>query len=140
MVGTGFRVLIRLELSAPQSLLNDPQLYNMIVTRHGLIMIFFLVMPISMGGFGNWLVPLMLQLPDMAFARINNVRFWVLPSSFALLVLSIITDGGFGGGWTLYPPLSGNIGHSGPSVDFLILSLHIGGTSSIIASINFYTT
>lgn len=79
-------------------------------------------------------------MPDMGFARINNFRFWVLPASFGLLLFSIETDGGFGGGWTLYPPLSSNVYHSGAAIDFLILSLHIGGTSSIMASLNFYST
>nr|UUJ37912.1 cytochrome c oxidase subunit 1 [Dreissena polymorpha] len=140
LVGTGFSVLIRLELSAPGSVLGDFQLYNLIVTTHGLVMIFFLVMPMMMGGFGNWLVPMMLSLPDMGFPRLNNVSFWVLPVSMGLLFCSAFSEGGFGGGWTLYPPLSSVMGHSGPAMDFLILSLHIGGASSIMASINFYST
>nr|YP_010968533.1 cytochrome c oxidase subunit I [Mya japonica]WNO18872.1 cytochrome c oxidase subunit 1 [Mya japonica] len=141
LVGTGLSVLIRLELSMPLSLLKDFQLYNLIVTSHGLIMIFFLVMPMMMGGFGNWLVPLMLIVPDMAFPRMNNISFWVLPSSMFLLFCSMFSEGGFGGGWTLYPPLSSNMmGHSGAAGDFLILSLHIGGASSIMASLNFYST
>jgi len=140
LVGTGFRVIIRLELSRPMRFLKDFQLYNVVVTTHGLVMIFFLVMPMIIGGFGNWLVPLMLAVPDMAFARINNLRFWVLPSSFTLMGFSLFSEGGFGGGWTLYPPLSRNIAHSGPAIDFLILSLHLGGLSSIMASLNFYRT
>lgn len=75
LVGTGLSVLIRLELSAPVSLLKDFQLYNLIVTRHGLIIIFFLVIPIIIGGFGNWLVPIILIVSDMAFPRINNISF-----------------------------------------------------------------
>jgi cytochrome c oxidase subunit 1 len=120
--------------------------YNNIVTMHGLIMIFFMVMPAMIGGFGNWFVPLMIGAPDMAFPRMNNISFWLLPASFTLAVISMIVPGngtypGFGGGWTLYAPLSTSMAHhSGPSMDLLILSLHIAGASSILGAINFITT
>jgi cytochrome c oxidase subunit 1 len=120
--------------------------YNVAVTMHGLIMIFFMVMPAMIGGFGNWFVPLMIGAPDMAFPRMNNISFWLLPASFALAVLSMIVPGngdfpGFGGGWTLYAPLSTSAAHhGGPSMDLLILSLHIAGASSILGAINFITT
>jgi cytochrome c oxidase subunit I len=120
--------------------------YNNIVTMHGLIMIFFMVMPAMIGGFGNWFVPLMIGAPDMAFPRMNNWSFWLLPASFTLAVISMIVPGngtypGFGGGWTLYAPLSTSMAHhSGPSMDLLILSLHIAGASSILGAINFITT
>ena len=95
--------------------------YNVVVTMHGLIMIFFMVMPAMIGGFGNWFVPLMIGAPDMAFPRMNNWSFWLLPASFTLATLSMIVPGngefpGFGGGWTLYAPLStSDAHHSGPS-------------------------
>jgi cytochrome c oxidase subunit 1 len=120
--------------------------YNVVVTMHGLIMIFFMVMPAMIGGFGNWFVPLMIGAPDMAFPRMNNVSFWLLPASFTLALVSMMVPGngewhGFGGGWTLYPPLSTSMTHhSGPSMDLLILSLHIAGASSILGAINFITT
>ena len=120
--------------------------YNNIVTMHGLIMIFFMVMPAMIGGFGNWFVPLMIGAPDMAFPRMNNISFWLLPASFTLAVISMLVPGngdypGFGGGWTLYAPLSTSMTHhSGPSMDLLILSLHIAGASSILGAINFITT
>ncbi|MFL6841980.1 MAG: cbb3-type cytochrome c oxidase subunit I, partial [Sphingomicrobium sp.] len=118
--------------------------WNVLITAHGLIMIFFMVMPAMIGGFGNWFVPLMIGAPDMAFPRMNNISFWLLPASFALLLMSTFVEGepganGVGAGWTIYAPLSTS-GHPGPAVDFAILSLHLAGASSILGAINFITT
>ena len=75
VVGTGLRVLIRIELARPGENLMGRQTYNMVVTIHAFVMIFFLVMPMLIGGFGNWLVPLMITAPDIAFPRLNNLSF-----------------------------------------------------------------
>lgn len=143
MLGTTLSMFIRLQLMDinQSSVLNMPnQLYNVVITVHALLMIFYLIMPSLFGGFGNLFVPTLVGAIDMAFPRLNNLSFWLLFSSLILASSSMMIGEGLGTGWTVYPPLSSIFYHSGSSVDLAIFALHLAGISSMLGSINLVVT
>jgi cytochrome c oxidase subunit 1 len=136
-IGGMMAMTIRMELFQPGLQLVAPDAFNQLVTMHGLIMVFGAVMP-AFVGFANWQIPLMIGAPDMAFARMNNWSFWLLPPAALLLTGSFFAPGGAtAAGWTLYAPLSVQ---QGPGMDLAIFAIHIMGISSILGAINIITT
>ena len=133
--GTLFSMRVRIELALPFV----SRVYNVIITAHAFLMIFFLIMPALMGGFSNLLVPIMIGAAEMALPRLNAISFMLLPPSLLLLLSSVLVEVGAGVGWTVYPPLSTHPEVAG-AVDVAIFSLHLSGGSSLAGTINFLTT
>ncbi|PKO84744.1 MAG: cytochrome c oxidase subunit I [Betaproteobacteria bacterium HGW-Betaproteobacteria-11] len=137
IVGGCMALMIRSELFQPGLQIVKPEFFNQLTTLHGLIMVFGAIMP-AFVGFANWMIPLQIGASDMAFGRMNNWSFWLLPPAALLLVLSMFVPGGAAAaGWTLYPPLTIQ---QGMGMDMAIFAIHILGMSSIMGSINIITT
>ena len=137
MIGGVLALLIRAELFQPGLQFINPELFNQLTTMHGLIMVFGAIMP-AFVGFANWMIPLQIGASDMAFARMNNFSFWLMIPAGLLLATSFFVPGGApAAGWTLYAPLTLQMG---PSMDTGIFALHLLGASSIMGSINIIVT
>ncbi len=159
-VAVAFTVYMRLELKDPgvqfmcmegarfvtnaaETCTPNGHLWNVLITGHGILMMFFVVIPALFGGFGNFFMPLHIGAPDMAFPRMNNLSYWLYVAGSSLAVASVISPGGNGQigsgvGWVLYPPLSTT--EQGWSMDLAIFAVHLSGASSILGSINMITT
>ncbi|HIF77548.1 MAG TPA: cytochrome c oxidase subunit I, partial [Sulfitobacter sp.] len=160
LISVAFTVYMRLELMNPgvqymcmegarfiadssAACTPNGHLWNVLITGHGILMMFFVVIPALFGGFGNYFMPLQIGAPDMAFPRMNNLSFWLYVAGTTLAVCSLLTPGGngqlgSGGGWVLSPPLS--VREAGMSMDFAIFAVHVSGASSILGAINMITT
>jgi cytochrome c oxidase subunit 1 len=137
MIGGVMALMIRAELFEPGLQIMRPEFFNQLSTEHGLIMIFGAVMP-AFVGLANWMIPLQIGASDMAFARMNNLSFWLLPVSSVLLIGSFWVPGGApAAGWTMYAPLSTQMG---PGMDLSIFAIHLAGASSIMGAINIIVT
>jgi cytochrome c oxidase subunit 1 len=120
-----------------------PDYYNMLVTMHGTIMVFFVAMPILLAAFGNFLIPLMVGARDMAFPRLNMLSFWVFAVASLVLLISFFVPGGAASaGWTGYPPLSARAVYTGVEwgLNLWILALALEFASFLMGGINFLTT
>jgi cytochrome c oxidase subunit I len=129
--------------ASPEECTPNGHLWNVLITYHGVLMMFFVVIPALFGGFGNYFMPLQIGAPDMAFPRMNNLSFWLFVAGASLGVSSMFAPGGSGQlgsgvGWVLYPPLSTTEG--GYSMDLAIFAVHLSGASSILGAINMITT
>ena len=159
LIAVAFTVYMRMELMEPgvqymcmegarltpaaADCVPNGHLWNVLITYHGILMMFFVVIPALFGGFGNYFMPLQIGAPDMAFPRMNNLSFWLYVAGTALAFASLLSPGGNGQagsgiGWVLYPPLSTS--EAGYSTDLAIFSVHVAGASSILGSINMITT
>ncbi|MFC0281674.1 cytochrome c oxidase subunit I [Falsigemmobacter intermedius] len=133
----------RLTAAATADCTPNGHLWNVLITAHGILMMFFVVIPALFGGFGNYFMPLQIGAPDMAFPRLNNLSYWLYFAGTALAVCSVLAPGGNGQlgsgvGWVLYPPLS--VREDGLSMDLAIFAVHVSGASSILGAINIITT
>jgi cytochrome c oxidase subunit 1 len=120
-----------------------PDFYNMLVTMHGTILVFFVAMPILLATFGNFLIPLMIGARDMAFPRLNMLSFWVFALASLVLLISFFVPGGAASaGWTGYPPLSAKAAYTGVGwgINLWILALALEFISFLMGGINFLTT
>lgn len=137
-VGYIYSLFIRLELSTCGCgvLFGDYQFYNVIITSHGLVMIFAFIMPVLLGGFANYFAPMMCGFPDMIFPRLNNISFWLYFLGVLFLLCGFISEEGMGIGWTMYPTLICYDFHSTIACDLTIFSVHLLGVSSILNSLN----
>ncbi len=139
-IGGAMAWMIRLELFEPGQQLISPDVFNQMTAMHATFMIFFAIIP-GLVGFGNYFVPIMVGSPDMAFPRLNNWSFWVMPFAGALMLGSLFVEGGSNAaGWTIYPPLTDKLYSPGVGVDMWILGVHLAGASSILGAINFIVT
>jgi cytochrome c oxidase subunit 1 len=139
LVGGFFALGVRGQLLTPEMKLLSPDLYNQFLTMHATSMIFLFIMP-ALSGFGNYAVPLQIGAKDMAFPRVNNLAFWMVPFGAMIALSSFLFGSSAAAGWTSYPPLANAIYSPGRGVDLWILSVHVLGASSIMGALNFVVT
>jgi cytochrome c oxidase subunit 1 len=118
-----------------------PTAYGVLFTMHGLIMILFAITPVLMGGIGYFCVPLMIGARNMAFPRLSVAAVWSLMTSQALLLASVLAPlGSASSGWTMYPPLSTNVGSPGAGQTWVLVALLVNGLSTVASAVNVTTT
>jgi len=117
--------------------------YNMLVTMHATVMVFFVVMPLLIGAFGNYLIPLQIGAGDMAFPLLNELSYWLYVLSGVILMAAFFVPGGAPGtGWTGYAPLSSVAAYNGTPMGQGLwgIALFVNGLSSIAGATNYVTT
>ena len=140
VIGVALAQIMRLELANPGQQIVDAEQYNQIFSMHGTTMIFLFIIPI-LAGLANYAVPLQIGARDMAFPRLNALSYWLLLFGGIIVYMGWLAPGGAAAnGWTSYPPLSGKEFSPGRGTDLWLVGLALGGTSSLIGSINFIVT
>ncbi len=148
LIGGFFVYVFRMQLAFPGAevlgwgIVNSAE-YNALVTNHGTIMIFWVAMPVLIAAFGNFLIPLMIGCDDMVFPRLNRLSFQIFFISALVLIASFfVQNGGFGGAWTAYPPLSAkseySLTHLGSILWLIAVALEF--VAFLMGGINFITT
>jgi cytochrome c oxidase subunit I len=151
LLGGFFAYVFRMQLAFPGNAVPgfghvSPGEYNMLITNHGSIMIFWVAMPVLIAAFGNYLIPLMVGADDMVFPRLNRLSYQLFLLSVLVLFASLfVQGGGFGGAWTAYPPLSAmkqyNLTPYGASLWVIAVALEfvaflLGGINFIVTAMN----
>jgi cytochrome c oxidase subunit I len=136
-VGGMAAVLMRLHLTEPQGALFEPETYNKMFSTHGIIMVFFFLVPSIPATLGNFLIPLMIGARDVAFPRLNLMSWYIFITGAALALYATIS-GGVDTGWTFYPPYSSLYSHT--HVVAVALGVFVAGFSSILTGLNFIVT
>jgi cytochrome c oxidase subunit I len=148
LIGGFFAYAFRMQqafpgMEVPLYGLVTPNKYNILITNHGAIMIFWVAMPVLLAAFGNFLIPLMLGCDDMVFPRINRLSYQIFFASAVILLISFFVPGGaFAGAWTIYPPLSAKAEYGlaplGSSIFLAAVALEF--VAFLLGGINFITT
>jgi cytochrome c oxidase subunit 1 len=137
IIGGSFAVLMRIHLVEPQGALVQPETYNKLFTLHGIVMIFFFLIPSIPAVLGNFLVPLMIGARDLAFPRLNLLSWYIYMVGGMFTLYSAIA-GGVDTGWTFYTPYSST--YSNTQVTAVAIGVFITGFSSILTGLNFIVT
>jgi cytochrome c oxidase subunit 1 len=148
LIGGFFVYVFRMQLAFPGIEVPfygtvTPLAYNSLVTNHGTIMIFWFAMPVLIAAFGNILIPLMIGCDDMVFPRINRLSFQIFLLSAIILIASFfVPNGGFGGAWTAYPPLSAEAAYNSTPLGapMWLIAVALEFVAFLLGGINFITT
>jgi cytochrome c oxidase subunit 1 len=136
-IGGVAATLMRLNLVEPQGALLEPETYNKLFSTHGIIMVFFFLVPSIPATLGNFLIPLMIGARDVAFPKLNLLSWYLFVTGCGFAIFAILS-GGVDTGWTFYPPYSSLYSHT--PVVIMALGIFIAGFSSILTGLNFVVT
>jgi cytochrome c oxidase subunit I len=136
-IGGVAATLMRLNLVEPQGALVEPETYNKLFSTHGIIMVFFFLVPSIPATLGNFLIPIMIGARDVAFPKLNLLSWYLFVTGCCFAMYAILS-GGVDTGWTFYPPYSSLYSHT--PVVIMALGIFIAGFSSILTGVNFVVT